>query len=77
MSKHMITYSAPGRCGIIGNPSDMYGGSVISCSTQERATVTVEDYDGLEINVDGNIRIVRSSKDIRQDGNMFDAVFAA
>ncbi|MFC1694173.1 hypothetical protein ACFL1R_11775 [Candidatus Latescibacterota bacterium] len=77
MSKHVITYSAPGRCGIIGNPSDMYGGSVISCSTQERATVTVEDCDGLEINVDGNIRIARSFKDLRQDGNMFDAVLAA
>jgi hypothetical protein len=24
-----IRYSAPGRAGIIGNPSDMYGGSVI------------------------------------------------
>ena len=33
-----ITATAPGRCGIVGNPSDMYGGNVISCTTQERAT---------------------------------------
>jgi len=27
-----VAYSAPGRCGIIGNPSDIYGGKVLSCS---------------------------------------------
>lgn len=32
-----IISTAPGRCGIIGNPTDMYGGSVISCTTRERA----------------------------------------
>jgi galactokinase/mevalonate kinase-like predicted kinase len=30
--------SAPGRCGIIGNPSDIYGGTVVSCSIPARAT---------------------------------------
>ncbi|HTQ11861.1 MAG TPA: hypothetical protein VMI31_17495 [Fimbriimonadaceae bacterium] len=29
--------SAPGRAGIIGNPSDIYGGVVVSCSTPARA----------------------------------------
>lgn len=29
--------SAPGRCGIIGNPSDIYGGVVVSCSVPARA----------------------------------------
>ena len=33
----MITATAPGRCGLVGNPTDMYGGSVLSCSTRERA----------------------------------------
>ena len=51
MSGTSITYSAPGRCGIVGNPSDMYGGSVISCSISERAYVTIEDSDLLEIEV--------------------------
>src|SRR6185312_4504670 len=30
--------SAPGRCGIIGNPTDIYGGRVLSCSVTARAT---------------------------------------
>lgn len=36
----MATYvaSAPGRCGIVGNPSDIYGGNVLSCSIPARAT---------------------------------------
>lgn len=29
--------SAPGRCGIVGNPSDIYGGTVVSCSVPARA----------------------------------------
>ena len=40
-----ITYSAPGRAGIIGNPSDMYGGCVISCSTPARNFCTIEESD--------------------------------
>ena len=72
-----FTFSAPGRCGIAGNPTDMYGGSVISCSTRERATVTVEDNDILEIVVGGNLRSIRNPQDFRQDGGMFDAVLAA
>lgn len=30
--------SAPARCGILGNPSDIYGGWVLSCSVPVRAT---------------------------------------
>lgn len=33
-----FTASAPGRCGIVGNPSDLYGGKVLSCSLPARAT---------------------------------------
>ncbi|MBN1294136.1 MAG: hypothetical protein JXB48_20030 [Candidatus Latescibacteria bacterium] len=77
MADNKITYSAPGRCGIVGNPSDMYGGSVISCSTRERATVSVEKNDVLEIVVEGSVRTVRSPEDTVQDGGMFDAVLAA
>ncbi|HEY0868575.1 MAG TPA: hypothetical protein VGE01_14420 [Fimbriimonas sp.] len=32
-----IAASAPGRCGILGNPSDIYGGKVLSCSLPARA----------------------------------------
>lgn len=34
--------SAPGRCGIVGNPSDIYGGFVVSCSAPARATCRLE-----------------------------------
>lgn len=37
-----ITSTAPGRAGIVGNPTDMYGGCVISCSLPKRASVTIE-----------------------------------
>ena len=33
-----VSASAPGRCGIIGNPTDIYGGRVLSCSVPARAT---------------------------------------
>jgi len=33
-----VAASAPGRCGIIGNPTDIYGGRVLSCSVPARAT---------------------------------------
>ncbi|MFZ4508806.1 MAG: mevalonate kinase family protein [Fimbriimonas sp.] len=35
---HLISASAPGRCGILGNPSDIYGGQVLSCSIPARNT---------------------------------------
>lgn len=34
----VIQASAPARCGILGNPSDIYGGWVLSCSVPVRAT---------------------------------------
>ena len=38
----MIRVTAPGRAGIIGNPTDGYGGALVSCSITERAEVTIE-----------------------------------
>lgn len=34
----VVVASAPGRCGIVGNPSDIYGGVVVSCGLPARAT---------------------------------------
>ena len=45
--QEIVVSSAPGRAGFIGNPTDMYGGTVISCSTEERATVRLEPWDEL------------------------------
>ena len=42
-----IRCSVPGRAGIIGNPSDMYGGTVISCAIPLRARCTLEPAEHL------------------------------
>ncbi len=55
----------------------MYGGSVISCSTHERAFVSVEDHDVLEIVVENKSRKILKHEDLVQDCGMFDAVLAA
>ena len=41
ISERKVVCSAPGRAGIIGNPTDMYGGAVLSCSVAMRARVTI------------------------------------
>ncbi len=40
-----LVCSAPGRAGIIGNPTDMYGGAVLSCSVPMRARATITEID--------------------------------
>ena len=66
----MIVASAPGRAGILGNPSDMYGGTVISCAVTQRAFVAIEpaaclqlaalDADlSLEVRSEGDLRLVK------------------
>jgi galactokinase/mevalonate kinase-like predicted kinase len=72
----MIIASAPGRAGIIGNPSDMYGGSVISCSTVERAYASIEPCDRLILESDqGQIEITQRS-DLQLRGDHFDILRA-
>src|SRR5512139_1268512 len=39
--QYQVLCSAPGRAGIIGNPTDMYGGAVLSCSVGLRARVAI------------------------------------
>lgn len=43
----MIKVTAPGRASIIGNPTDGYGGTVISCSIKNRAEVTIDYKPGV------------------------------
>lgn len=54
----------------------MYGGSVISCSIEERAYVTVEDNDILELEVEGDVRRIKGPEDLIQDNGMFDAILS-
>jgi galactokinase/mevalonate kinase-like predicted kinase len=44
-----IVVSAPGRAGLLGNPSDMYGGSVIAMAIDRRAFVSIEPADSLRL----------------------------
>jgi galactokinase/mevalonate kinase-like predicted kinase len=60
-----IIATAPGRCGLVGNPTDMYGGSVISCSTRERATsILHQNTDGIIISVSGQSQTITSVDDL-------------
>ena len=67
-----ITVSAPGRCGIIGNPTDMYGGSVLSCSIGLRATVTITPAAELLLETDGQSVAIRTRSDLHPQGDYFD-----
>ncbi len=73
---HGFLSTAPGRCGIIGNPTDMYGGSVISCSTRERAAVLIEPSEVLGFEVAGQRFEVHRPEDLYPDGGYFDAAKA-
>ena len=68
----MRVCSAPGRAGVIGNPADMYGGSVLSCSIAERAYVQITEASRLELETQGETFIVRGEDDLRQRADLFD-----
>lgn len=74
----MIIATAPGRCGLVGNPTDMYGGSVISCSTQERAHCTLDSAaDCITIEVSGQRQTIHSVEDLAlRDGDYLNVVRA-
>ncbi len=71
-----IRCSAPGRCGIIGNPTDMYGGAVISCSVPFRARVTIAPCDALVLETGGRSLTIRGEDDLRLCGDYFDVARA-
>jgi len=75
-TSRVIRASAPGRAGIVGNPTDGYGGSVISCSLAERATVTLTPADRLEAVVDGRTAVFRTRDDWRLKDDYFDFIRA-
>ncbi len=60
----MIKATAPGRCGIVGNPTDMYGGSVLSLSTREHASCTLTEASQMQITVSGQSQTLRSADDL-------------
>jgi len=71
-SKREVVCSAPGRAGIIGNPTDMYGGAVLSCSVGMRARVTVTPASELVLETAGQECRIASRDDLRPRGDRFD-----
>ncbi len=67
-----IRASAPGRTGIVGNPTDMYGGSVLSCTTVERAVCTLSPSDDLTLNVAGETATLSTADDLLSQSDLFD-----
>jgi len=71
-----IICSAPGRAGIIGNPTDMYGGAVLSCSVGMRARVTVTPAPDLVLETSGQECRIASRDDLRPRRDRFDVARA-
>lgn len=72
----MIHATAPGRCGLVGNPTDMYGGSVLACSTQERARCTLTPSDSITLTVSGQTQTLHSRDDLALRGDYLDVARA-
>ncbi|MCD6404347.1 MAG: hypothetical protein J7M19_00810 [Planctomycetes bacterium] len=71
-----ITATAPGRAGIVGNPTDGYGGSVISCTLKERAKVVIEDADEMRVTVGELSTVFHTPRDYLLKNDRFDVVRA-
>jgi len=68
----MIIAKAPGRAGIIGNPTDGYGGAMIACSIPHYATVILTPAERLEL-VSGEERVfIKWENDLQLQGDSFD-----
>src|SRR5437764_1209454 len=72
----MIRSSAPGRAGIVGNPTDGYGGTVISCSLAERVSVVLTPADATVLEVCGHRVTIRGREDLRLTGDYTDVAKA-
>ncbi len=68
----MIEASAPARAGVIGNPTDGYGGSLVSCTLDARARVRLSRCERIELSFAGERSVIKSERDLRLDGGVFD-----
>ncbi len=71
-----VVATAPGRAGIVGNPTDGYGGSVISCTLAERAKVVIEDSDRMRVTVGELSTTFNAPRDYLLKRDRFDVVRA-
>ena len=75
-----VRTNAPGRGGIAGNPSDMYGGSMLSCATKARAECSVSPAGALMLSVGREFAVFATADDLTMRGDGLDiarAVLAA
>src|SRR5688500_13434285 len=72
----MIRASAPGRCGLVGNPTDGYGGSVISSSLSERAVVQITPADDILLEICGYQERITGVQDLQLNGSYADVAKA-
>lgn len=72
----VLISSAPGRAGVVGNPTDMYGGAVLSCSVPMRAWVRFAPDDALTLVADGAECVIRARRDLRPCSDAFDVARA-
>ena len=70
----MIRVTAPGRAGIIGNPTDGYGGTMIACSIKNRAEVTIEESKELIIENQFGRKVLKWKNDFENQDDYFDLV---
>jgi galactokinase/mevalonate kinase-like predicted kinase len=77
MEWNVVETSAPGRAGIVGNPSDMYGGSMLSCATHERARCRLEPADRMALSVGGETAEPATASDLQPAGDRVDIARAA
>jgi len=68
----MIVASAPARAGVIGNPTDGYGGSLVSCTLSCRATARISPAKQLELCFAGQETVIRDERDLKMDSGVFD-----
>src|SRR5690242_3852170 len=76
----MIRASAPGRCGLVGNPTDGYGGTVISSALAERALVEMTPAGEILLDICGCQERIGGPQDLAPTGSHADiakAVFTA
>ncbi len=66
----MTRATAPGRGGIIGNPSDMYGGTVVSCTIAERAEATISSSPRLIFDIYGHWAEITDEADLEFDARL-------
>ncbi len=70
----MIRVTAPGRAGIIGNPTDGYGGSLVCCSIKNRAQVTIGPAEHLIVENRFGTKVLKWENDFNNQGDYFDIV---